>query len=76
MKASLRAERRLVAFLELGLDSLKEFSLFVLVSWVGSISHVLGVMSLFWCWLGSLILGLAFFVFIGGTFCLGWFVYF
>ena len=60
MKASLRAERRLVAFLELGLDSLKEFSLFVLVSWVGSISHVLGVMSLFWCWLGSLILGLAF----------------
>ena len=42
------------------LDSLKEFSLFVLVSWVGSISYVLGVMSLFWCWLGSLILGLAF----------------
>ena len=34
------------------------------VSWrvigVGSVFHVLGVMSLFWCWLGSLILGLAF----------------
>ena len=39
---------------------IKRVQPFCLVSWVGSISHVLGVMSLFWCWLGSLILGLAF----------------